>query len=163
MRRGRRRKYTGAGLRRAVEDYFDSITRDVPVTEQIWRGEKDADGHKIYESVPILNRKGQEVCREEYILPPSVGGLCAFLDITRETWSQWQDKERFPEFADTITRAQGRLRAWNEQELLERPGKDLKGIIFNLQNNYGYSEKAEVRVGGTVEEFLRSREGGPEM
>lgn len=41
-----------------------------------------------------------------------------------------------------------RMKQWNEHELLTRSGKDLKGIIFNLQNNYGYSEKREVELGG---------------
>ena len=40
-----------------------------------------------------------------------------------------------------------RMKAWNEHEMLTRPGKDLKGILFNLTNNYGYSEKKEVELG----------------
>ena len=39
------------------------------------------------------------------------------------------------------------MRAWNQMQLLTREGKDLKGIIFNLENNYGYSEKRQVELG----------------
>ena len=49
------------------------------------------------------------------------------------------------EFSDTTTRARGRLRAYLEQQLLVR--KDVKGIIFDLQNNHGYSEKRQVELG----------------
>ena len=34
-----------------------------------------------------------------------------------------------------------------ESELLGREGKNLKGVIFSLQNNFGYSEKREVELG----------------
>lgn len=158
-----RRRYTGAGLRRAVRAYFDGITRTVPVTEKVWHGEYDSKGNRVYDDEPVTNSLGTLVEREEYLLPPSVGALCRHLGISRETWSQWKDAERFPEFQATIREARDRLQAWNEQEMLVREGKDLKGILFNLQNNYGYTEKKDVRVGGRVEDFLRETEGGAEM
>lgn len=37
------------------------------------------------------------------------------------------------------------MREYLEQELLTR--KDVKGIIFSLQNNYGYTERREVDFG----------------
>lgn len=51
------------------------------------------------------------------------------------------------EFAAVGERVRERMKAWNEHEMLTRPGKDLKGILFNLTNNYGYSEKKEVELG----------------
>ena len=52
------------------------------------------------------------------------------------------------------------MHAYLEQEMLTRPGKDLKGILFNLENNYGYSEKVSMTT-DTMEEYLRrqSEEG----
>ena len=78
-------------------------------------------------------------------MPPTVGGLCQFLGIHRSTWAEYCDHEEHPEFSDTTTRARGRLRAYLEQQLLVR--KDVKGIIFDLQNNHGYSEKRQVELG----------------
>ncbi len=161
--RGSRRKYTGAGLRRAVEAYFDGITRTVQVTEPVWHGEYDSKGNRVYDDEPVTNSLGAPVELEEYVIPPSMGALCRHLGISRETWSNWHDAERFPEFQETLQAARDRMQAWNEEEMLTREGKNLKGILFNLQNNYGYAEKTDVRVGGSVEEFLRSREGGAEM
>ncbi len=164
----RPRKYTAKSLQKAVNAYFLSISRRVPVTERVDSGRKDEMGHVVWEDVPVLNQLGEQIIREEYVIPPTVAGLCAWLGIHRSTWTDWCDTERFPEFADTTTRARGRLQGWNEEQLLTREGKNLKGVIFNLQNNYGYSEHQEVNLRtGSVEEYIRkleeSGEGGAEF
>lgn len=142
---GRPKKYTKKTLDEAVTRYFASITRVVTVTELIETGERDDKGHKIFERKPITNSLGEEAKAEEYIVPPTVGGLCEFLQIHRSTWAEYCDREQHPEFSDTTTRARGRLRTYLEQQLLVR--KDVKGIIFDLQNNHGYSEKRQVELG----------------
>ena len=149
---GRPKKYTPESLRRAVKKYFLSITREKTVQERVPTGKKDGDGHEIYEMKPVVNQLGDEMTVIEYVIPPSVGGLCQFLGIHRSTWSEWAKDE---EFSDTVMRAQGRMQAWNEEQLLTRPGKDLKGIVFNLENNYGYREKSSVEVTGGIEELMK--------
>lgn len=149
------KKYTPAKLKRAVERYFARITRVVPLTEPVDTGQRDKMGHVIYRQEPIVNALGEEMTVTEYLVPPSVGGLCEALGIHRSTWANYCDRAKYPEFFDTVTWAQGRMRAWNEQQLLTRPGKDVKGIIFNLENNYGYRDQSRVEVSGGVEEYLR--------
>lgn len=141
----RPRKYTKKTLAEAVERYFASITRIVPVTEMVDTGKRDDKGHKVYERVAVKNSLGEEAKVEEYIVPPTVGSLCEYLQIHRSTWADYCDHNLHPEFSDTTTRARGRLRAYLEQQLLIR--KDVKGIIFDLQNNHGYSEKRELELG----------------
>lgn len=142
---GRPKKYNKKTLEEAVERYFASITRIVTMTELIETGERDDKGHKIFERRPITNSLGEEAKVEEYIVPPTVGALCQHLEIHRSTWAEYCDPEKHPEFSDTTTRARGRLRTYLEQQLLTR--KDVKGIIFDLQNNHGYSEKRQVELG----------------
>lgn len=142
---GRPKKYNKKTLAEAVDRYFASITRIVTMKELIETGERDDKGHKIYKWVAIVNSLGEEAKAEEFIVPPTVGGLCQFLEIHRSTWAEYCDHETHPEFSDTTTRARGRLRAYLEQQLLIR--KDVKGIIFDLQNNHGYSEKRQVELG----------------
>ncbi len=144
-RPGRPRKYNKKTLEAATRRYFASITRIVTVTELVETGERDSHGHKIYEKRAIINSLGEEARVEEYIVPPTVGGLCRFLGIHRSTWAEYCDREEHPEFSDTTTYAQGRMRGYLEQQLLTR--KDVKGVIFDLQNNYGYSEKRQVELG----------------
>lgn len=152
------RKYTPRALHKAVVQYFKSITRWVPVMEQVLTGQRDRMGHQIMEQQPVVNQLGEEMQRLEYVIPPSVGGLCIFLQIHRSTWNDYCKDEKY---ADTTTHARGLMHAYLEQESLTRQGKDLKGILFNLENNYGYSER--VTVGQTLEELLAGTEEGQEF
>ena len=149
---GRPKKYTPESLRRAVKKYFLSITREKKLTERVPTDEKDNDGHVIYEDKPVMNMLDEQVTVIEFVVPPSVGGICRFLGIHRSTWNEWAKEEGF---SDTVTHAQGCMQAWNEEQLLTRPGKDLKGIVFNLENNYGYREKSSVEMSGGIEQYLK--------
>lgn len=142
------REYTPEKLERAVNKYFLSITRRVVRKEMVPTGERDSKGNMIYEQRPIINCLGKETEITEYILPPSVSDLCQALGIHRSTWAEYCDHQMHPEFTDLTEQTRERMRAWNERELLTRPGKDIKGVIFNLQANYGYSgEKHEMELG----------------
>ena len=142
---GRPRKYTKKTLGEAVERYFASITRIVPLTEMQDTGRRDDKGHKIYEAVPVENSLGEQAEVEEYIVPPTVGGLCMALGIHRSTWAEYCNPDEHPEFQDITAQAKERMRTYLEQQLLTR--KDVKGVIFDLQNNHGYSEKRQVELG----------------
>ena len=155
---GKPRKYTPRTLRKAVEAYFNSISREIVMTEDVPTGQRDDKGHMIYEKVPVKNALGEEMKVIQYLIPPTVGGLAAHLGIHRDTWNAYSNDEAY---SDTTTYARGRMHAYLEQEMLTRPGKDLKGILFNLENNYGYSEKVSMTT-DTMEEYLRrqSEEAG---
>lgn len=152
------KKYTPEKLATAVRRYFKSISRRVKVTEKRPTGVKDSSGHEIYEDVPVKNMLGKEIYVTEYVVPPTVGDLSAFLGIHRDTWHSYCEQE---EFSDTTTYARGCIHAYLEREMLTRSGKDLKGVQFNLENNFGYKERIEL-TNDTVEDFLRrsAEEGG---
>lgn len=154
---GAPKKYTPKKLNAAVEKYFKSITRQKTLTEMKPTGEKDKMGHEIYESVPVKNALGKEMTVTEYLIPPSVMDLSAFLGIHRSTWDNYCDHEMNPEFFDTTERAMGRIHAYLVRESLTRQGKDLKGVLFNLENNFGYKEQIGVS-NESVESFLRRME-----
>lgn len=150
---GAPKKYTPEKLAKAVGKYFKSISREATVTEKKPTGKKDDMGHMIYEEVPVINSLGKEMKVTQYLIPPTVGGLCAFLSIHRDTWNAYCND---PAYSDTTTYAQGRMHAYLEQEMLTRPGKDLKGVLFNLENNYGYKERVEM-TNDTMESFLQKQ------
>ena len=154
---GAPKKYTPKKLNAAVEKYFKSITRQKKLTEMKPTGEKDKMGHDIYEAVPVKNSLGEEMTVTEYLIPPSVMDLSAFLGIHRSTWDNYCDHEMNPEFFDTTERAMGRIHAYLVRESLTRQGKDLKGVLFNLENNFGYKEQIGVS-NESVESFLRRME-----
>ena len=149
---GREKKYTAKALRENVENYFASICRTATVTELVPTGELDERGHKILELQPVMNDLNEIMLRKEYIIPPTVSGLCEYLGIHRSTWANYCDKDLHPEFFDTTTRARGRMRAYLEEQLLTR--KDVRGVIFDLQNNYGYTEKREIELGHEAKKVL---------
>ena len=139
---GRYKKYrSDKALREAVEGYFASISRVRQVMEERRTGKLDRYGHFAVEWVPVLDGRGQPMTEREFVLPPTVGGLCAHLGISRETWAQYCDRKRNPQFADTTEWAREQLLSWRKKELMTRSGKDVRGLLFDLQANYGIGGK----------------------
>ena len=139
----KQKKFTARSRAKAGDAYFDSITREVEVTEQVDTGRRDGQGRRVFETRPVTNKLGQTVRVTEYLVPPSVRELCCSLGITRATWANYADPDKHPELAGVVEEARERMRAWNERELVTRPGKDVRGIIFNLQANYGCGARTE--------------------
>lgn len=140
------KKYTKAGLAKAVKRYFASISRKVPLTERVDSGQKDDHGHVIYEEKPVLNQLGEQIEVLEYLTPPGIRDLCLFLGIHGSTWSEWRNAEKYPEFQDIIEEVDDLLYADRQQRLLTEP-KTARGVIFDLQVNHGCQTKTEVELG----------------
>lgn len=160
---GQPKAYTAKKLKKAVEVYFASITRQRALTEKVSTDQLDKYGHPILRDVPVKNQMDEQVIVTEYVVPPSKGALARFLGIHRSTWDNYHDSKTYPEFQEIVTDADDRILAWNEEQLLTRSGKDIKGIEFNLENNYGYRQKSSVDVGGEgLEAYLNriAQEGG---
>lgn len=132
---GRKKAYTEKTLRKAVNKYFSSITREVELTEKVDSGRKDKDGHVIYNTVPIINGLGEVAKVTEYLVPPTVGGLCRHLKINASTWSRWSDAKKYPEFEEIIEDVMERMTTWRKEQVVLR--KDVKGLIWDLETNYG--------------------------
>ncbi len=85
--------------------------------------------------------------------PLTVSGLALALDTTRETLLDYEERE---EFSDTIKRAKLRIENWTEEQLFISPRT--AGIIFNLTNNFGWTNKQrekECGHGPTFAEMLQ--------
>jgi len=129
---GRKRKYTGKTLRREVERYFKSISMShAAMTES---------------GAVIFNDLGDTVQVISYVIPPTVSGLCRYLGIDRHTWVNYQDEKQYPELQPAVQMARDRMEEYLEIELLTRE-KNVRGVIFNLQNNYGWRQKVETELG----------------
>lgn len=141
---GRPKKYkTKKQLSEAVERYFSSISKVVTVYDEI-------GAVMIGDDCNIMQRV-------EYIDPPTITGLCLYLGIDRRTWANYCDIELHPEFADVTAYARARIEAWLERELLTRE-KSVQGLIFNLQNNFGWRQKAEVDLGEKTRKTIAETE-----
>lgn len=134
MKVGRPKKYkTKKALADAIERYFRSISRTIQAQEAL-------TGTEIY------NDDGEAIMLTQYIRPPSITGLCLHLGIDRSTWQNYCDEQQHPEFTAITGMTRSRIEAWLEEQLLIRE-KGVQGIIFNLQNNYGWKQKQEVELG----------------
>ena len=124
----------------AIDGYFRSISRTIEL--------KGPDG------AVICNDDGEAIRKLQFAVPPSVSGLCLHLGIDRSTWQNYCDGGLHPEFREVTALTRGRIEAWLEEQLLMRE-KGVQGIIFNLQNNYGWRQKQEVELGDKTRESIQ--------
>lgn len=155
---GAPKKYSKKALKAAVQAYFDSITREVTLTEPKDNGKRDSYGHVIYDHEPVKNKLGEEAKITEYLVPPTLGGLCIHLGIVSSTWSRWCDESNYPEYKDIVADVKERLLTWRQEQVLTR--KDVKGLIWDMETNYGVGKmqdedqrKPDMIVEGLPEEF----------
>ncbi len=144
MGRGRPKKFkTAKDLEKHINRYFNSISRTITVRERYATGDKDQWGRDVYEWRDVYNDHGDPVRTREYVVPPTLSGLCLYLGISRQAWNGYCND---PEFLDTTTRARARCELYLEDQLISRTS-NVQGLIFNLQNNYGWKERKELELG----------------
>lgn len=152
---GREKKYTAVSLERACEAYFASISyeepvmKTVPATDENGVFLKDDKGHTMYKQETVKTLDGKDAVKTVWIEPPSIMGLCLYLGLHRSTFLRYGDldgeDEENERFRNTVTRARGRVEAYNISRLEDKSAA--RGAIFNLQNNFGWAEKQEVEIG----------------
>lgn len=131
---GRPRKYTSKkALREAVEDYFNSISRTVQLADH--KGE------------PMHNDNGDPMLVRKFVKAPSLVSLCVHIGITKQTWQNYSDPEKHPEFEEVTAQAKQIIEAYLSEELTDADRRNVNGIMFTLTNNYGWKNKSEVEVG----------------
>lgn len=143
------RPYTARSLLAAIDRYFASIRRTVIATERV------ETGPKTYEERPILSDTGEPIRCREYVVAPTVWGLCEALGVTPAQWRQMCDGEAHPELQDAVQRAAGLMREWKEQSLLTK--KDVRGLIYHIQNHLGGMDELAASV---PEPLSLSEKGG---
>ncbi|MFS4438605.1 terminase small subunit [Paracoccaceae bacterium GXU_MW_L88] len=82
--------------------------------------------------------------------PYTVSGLAVWLDTSRQTLINYEDKE---EYFDTIKRAKARCEAWVEENALMSK-TNATFSIFNLKNNFGWKDKTEQDVTSNGESIV---------
>ena len=146
---GRKRKYaTATAFRTAVNAYFRSISRSVPMKYRQVTGYTNK-GKPMYEAETILNDRGKPIMRTAYARPPSVAGLCLHLGMSREALREYGERE---EYDEVVQFARLRIEEYLTEELMERDRPD--GAKFNLSHNFGWSEKQTVEAAVSTEPVM---------
>jgi hypothetical protein len=84
---------------------------------------------------------------------PTMSGLALSLGVDRRTITNYASKD---EFFPTIKKARAKVEVALEQGLY---GKNVTGLIFNLKNNFDWSDKQEIKQETThkMEDSLAER------
>ena len=137
----RQKKYTKETLEAAVKEYFDSITREVDIEEMVPTGKLDRYGHPILKPRKVINKLGKVATRTEYLVPPTLGGLCIHLGIVNSTWTRWRDPKKYKSFKSIIEQVDERLIAWRKEQVVTRD--KVTGLIWDLETNYGCGKQTD--------------------
>ena len=134
---GRWKKYKSvAEFSDAVESYFSGIT----YTENARKPDTWISG-KYVPGDEIIGNDGKPIEIKRYAVPPSITELQCYLGISRQTWSMYAQREGY---RDVIEIARMRVEAYLTQQLVLM-GRDCKGIIFSLENNFGYADREKTK------------------
>lgn len=102
---------------------------------------------KAYTDVEMMQQKIDKYFNECDINkdPYTITGLAIALDLDRKSINNYaKDSEFFP----TIKKAKLKVENYLEKRLIN--DSSATGIIFNLKNNYGWSDKQEIQHSGNV-------------
>lgn len=145
---GRPRAFTETQVfQQKIDDYFNSITISKPRFDKIVVGYEDEERKKpIYDEIPVLNNKGDQIIDTVYTEVPSIISLSHYIGITRETLNQYKNNVLF---SDSIKRAKEKIEIYLETELFRQQGQ-VTGIIFNLKNNFDWKDKTETEMSGNL-------------
>lgn len=93
--------------------------------------------------------------------PLTIAGLALSLGFTtKEALRRYEEKGE--DFADVIDTARTRIEEW-KNELLIEGGRNVNGIVFDLKNHHGYSDRIEqktvVEAGDSLTQLLSALQG----
>ena len=135
-------------LQELINNYFDSITIDVPLTHSeldYISTTDDGSQEKHYKQVETINNLGEQVIEKQYFKKPTVTGLANYLGVHRSTLNNYEGLDK--RYFDTIKAAKGILEEYLETNLYE---KNVVGTLFNLKNNFGWKDKQEIEHSGEL-------------
>ena len=102
---------------------------------------------KAYTKVEVMQQKLDEYFEkcDKNEEPYTITGLALALDLDRKSINNYaKDSEFFP----TIKKAKLKVENYLEKRLIN--DSSATGIIFNLKNNYGWSDKQEIQHSGNI-------------
>ena len=126
-----KKAYTVEELQIKIDDYFDSLRAYLPL---------------VVDGVQAVDDQGRPITREIAINPPTVAGICNYLNISKKTWYEWRHNEN-SDLQPVAEAAQQRIEQYLEEKLITN--RQVDGVKFNLTNNFkeSWKEKQEIEIG----------------
>lgn len=142
-RGGRPRIYKSvAAFRRAVDGYFASITHERKLTEWEDTGERTNRGKPVLRERDVLGPDGEPVWLLEYIVPPTMPALQLAIGVSKSSWDNYRHRDGYAQVCED---AKLRIEAYLAEQVVIQ--KNPSGVIFTLENNYGWRSRREVELG----------------
>ena len=149
-KRGRPRTYkTVAAFRKAVDGYFEAITRERTLREWVDSGERTNRGKPIMVERDVIGLDGQPVIVFDYVMPPTMPALMLTIGISKSSWDNYRGREGF---AEVCADAKLRIEAYLAEQAVLRDKPT--GVMFTLENNYGWKTNREIELGDRTREML---------
>lgn len=149
-KRGKPRKYkTAAAFGKAVETYFDAITRERKLTEWVDSGERTNKGKPVMVERDVLGIDGKPVMVVEYIVPPTLTALMVTIGLSKSMWHEYKQKDGYLEVCEA---AKLICESYLEEQSIIRDNP--RGVIQNLMSNYGWTQSKEVELGDKTRAVL---------
>ena len=114
-----------------VNEYFGNISAEEPVMRTDFKG-TDADGKKIYRVSPVLMKNGEPMQKTVWYTPPTIGGLCLFLGISRKTFGEYA--LRGGKYAEAVEDARMKVCAYLEEKISDPEIRNVKGVQLALES-----------------------------
>lgn len=142
-RGGRPRIYKSVGaFRKAVDGYFTAITRERKLTEWVDCGERTNRGKPILREVDVMGIDGQPVMVLDYAVPPTMPALLLTIGVSKSSWDNYRSRDGY---AEVCADAKLRIEAYLAEQAVLRDKP--QGVLFTLENNYGWKSAKEVELG----------------
>lgn len=85
--------------------------------------------------------------------PYTMSGLALFIGLTTQRLRDYEKNYKGTEYAEIIERAKQTIETYTAEATFDN--KKFQGAKFNLQNNFGWSEKQDTNISGEVTEIIK--------
>lgn len=85
--------------------------------------------------------------------PYTISGLALYLGLTTETLRRYEKDYGDTEFSEIIKRAKQTIETYTAEATFDN--KKFQGAKFNLQNNFGWSDKQDTNLSGEVTKIIK--------
>lgn len=85
--------------------------------------------------------------------PYTISGLALYIGLSTETLRRYEKEYGDTEYADIIKRAKQTVEVYTAEATFDN--KKFQGAKFNLQNNFGWSDKQDTNISGEISEIVK--------
>lgn len=85
--------------------------------------------------------------------PYTISGLALHIGLSTETLRRYEKEYGDTEYADIIKRAKQTVEVYTAEATFDN--KKFQGAKFNLQNNFGWSDKQDTNLSGEITEIIK--------